>query len=60
MGKRKDKKGIVLRTGEYQRDNGTYEFKFWDSNKKSHSIYAKTLGELRERESEIQKTWPMA
>lgn len=55
MGKRKDKKGIVLRTGEYQRENGTYEYKFWDSNKKPHSIYAKTLSELREREVDIQK-----
>lgn len=55
MGKRKDKKGIVLRTGEYQRDNGTYEYKFRDSTGKSHSVYAKTLNELREREAEIQK-----
>ena len=55
MGKRKDKKGIVLRTGEYQRDNGTYEYKFRDNTGKSHSVYAKTLNELREREAEIQK-----
>lgn len=55
MGKRKDKKRIVLRTGEYQRDNGTYEYKFRDSNRKSHSVYAKTLDELREREKELQK-----
>ena len=52
--KRKDKKSRVLRTGEYQRDNGTYEYKFWNG-KKSHSVYAKTLDELREKEAAIQR-----
>ena len=51
--KRKDKKGRVLRKGEYQRENGTFEYKFTDSNKESHSIYAKTLEELRAKEEQV-------
>ncbi len=53
--KRKDNKGRVLRTGESQRPNGTYEYQWKDSNKKKHSKYAKTLDELRRKEAEIQK-----
>ncbi len=54
-GKRKDKKGRVLRKGEYQRKNGTYEYKFTDGNEDYHSIYAKTLEELREKEGQIAR-----
>lgn len=53
--KRKDKKGRVLRVGEYQRENGTYEFKFKDQRKKLHSVYAKTLDELRSLEERISR-----
>lgn len=51
--KRKDEKKRVLKEGEYQRDNGTYEFKWRDANGKRHSRYAKTLDELREKETEV-------
>ena len=54
-GKRKDSKGRVLRKGESQRKNGTYDYRFTDKNKKTHSIYAKTLNELRVKEKEIER-----
>lgn len=55
MGKRKDSKGRVLKTGESQRKNGTYEFRWQDANGKRHSVYAPTLDELRQKETEIQR-----
>lgn len=54
-GKRKDKKGRVLRTGEQLRKNGSYEYKFTDSNGERHSIYAKTLEELRSKEEQVAR-----
>ena len=42
-GRRKDSKGRVLRTGEYEKPNQTYEYRFTDLNKKRCSVYAKTL-----------------
>ena len=51
--RRKDESKRVLKEGEYQRDNGTYEFKWRDANGKRHSQYAKTLEELRDKEAEI-------
>ena len=42
-----------LKEGEYERSNNTYEFKWTDKNRKRHSIYAKTLDELREKELDI-------
>ena len=41
--RRKDNKNRVLKEGEYQRENGTYEFKWTDSSGKRRSRYAKTL-----------------
>ena len=55
MGKRKDSKGKVLKSGESQRQNGSYEYRYTDFRGKRHSIYAKTLDELRQKEIEIQK-----
>lgn len=51
--KRKDSKKRILKEGEYQRKNGTYEFKWRDAKGERHSIYAKTLDELRERELDV-------
>ena len=48
--KRKDKDRIVLRTGEGQRPNGTYEYRWTDKTGKRRRVYAKTLEELREKE----------
>ena len=53
--RRKDDKGRVLKEGEYQRKNGTYRYRWVDKSRKEHSIYAKTLNELRIEESKILK-----
>lgn len=52
--KRRDKQGRVLRTGESQRKDGLYEYRYTDANKKRRSIYSADLMELRKKEDEIQ------
>lgn len=47
---RKDKKGYALRTGECQRKDGRYSYSYTDRGGVRHSIYAKTLVDLRARE----------
>lgn len=51
--KRKDTKGRILKDGESQRKNGSYDFRYTDAYGKRRSVYAKTLEELREKEREI-------
>ena len=51
--RRKDNKRRVLKEGEYQRANGTFEYKWRDKRGKRHSVYAKTLDELREKENDV-------
>ena len=46
---RKDKRGYALRTGESQRPNGTYSYAYTDSESHRHTVYAKTLAELRKK-----------
>ena len=53
--KRRDNKGRVLKDGESQRKNGTYDYRYTDIHKKRRCIYAKTLAELRRKESDIQR-----
>ena len=53
--KRKDKNRIVLKQGEWQRPNGTYDYRWTDFYGKRHVIYAKTLDELREKEKEVER-----
>ncbi len=53
--RRKDNKKRVLKEGEYQRANGTFEYKWRDKIGKRHSIYAKTLDELREKEIDVMR-----
>ncbi len=53
--KRKDKNRIVLKQGEWQRPNGTYDYRWTDFYGKRHVIYAKTLEELREKEKEVER-----
>lgn len=53
--KRKDKNRVVLKTGEGQRPNGTYFFRWNDKKGKRHYVYAKTLEELRDKEKDIEK-----
>ncbi len=52
--RRKDNKGRVLREGESQRTNGSYDFRWRDGNER-HSIYAPTLEQLRIKENEIAR-----
>ena len=54
-GKRKDKKGRVLRTGESQRKDLTYQYRYQDVTGKRRTVYAPTLEELRAKEDEINK-----
>lgn len=53
--KRKDKDRIVLRKGECQRPNGSYDYRWTDRFGKRHVIYGKTLEELREKEKEVDR-----
>ena len=50
---RKDSKGRVLKDGESQRKDGSYEYKGADDRR--HSVYAGTLKELREKRKQAEK-----
>lgn len=52
---RKDQRGRSLKTGETQRKDGLYCYRFTDDRGKRHSVYASDLNELRKKEQEIQK-----
>lgn len=52
--KRKDIRGRILRDGESQRKDLTYQYRFTQGGKR-HVVYAKDLPELREKEAEIQE-----
>ena len=47
--KRKDKNGRVLRTGESQRKDLTYQYRYQDVTGKRRTVYAPTLEELGSR-----------
>ena len=54
--KRKDSKGRILMTGEGQRTNKTYYYRFRAATDKKWSyVYAATLAELREKEADIKR-----
>ena len=53
--KRKDNKGRVLKTGESQRKDLIYQYRYTDKSGKRQTVYAPTLKALREKEDEIQK-----
>ena len=53
--RRKDDKRRVLKEGESQRKDGAYDFRWRTSDGKRHSIYAKTLEELRKKEEAIRR-----
>lgn len=55
MANRKDSKGRVLKAGERQRLDLTYEYRYQDRDGKRKSVYAQDLKSLREKEKEIQK-----
>ena len=52
--RRVDKSRIALKKGETQRADGTYDYRWTSADGKRHSIYAKKLDELREKEAQIQ------
>lgn len=53
--KRKDNKGRLLKTGESQRKDGTYMYRYSSSQGKRKYVYAKTLTKLREKELAVSK-----
>ena len=53
--KRKDNKGRNLRTGEYQRKDLIYQYKYIGADGKPKFIYSKDLQELREKEEQIKQ-----
>ena len=50
---RYDSNGRELYTGEYERPDGKYEYKYIDKNGKRRSIVAYGLGTIRERKETI-------
>lgn len=52
--KRKDSSGKVLKTGESERKQGGYQYRYTTRGKRQY-IYASTLNELREKEMNIQR-----
>ena len=55
MGKRYDKKHRLLRTGETEREDGYYIYRWTSRNGTRHSIVTKTLEELRKKEEDIRR-----
>ena len=53
--KRQDKSRVILRTGESQRNDGTYQYSWTDANHKRRYVYARTLDDLRYKEEQIAK-----
>ena len=49
-----DTADYLLKDGECQRKDGRYSYAYTDRFKKRHTVYAKTLVELREKEKEIR------
>lgn len=52
--KRKDNRGRILKTGESQRKDKTYMYRWTDRQKQRHCIYDNTLEGLRKQEEQIQ------
>lgn len=53
--KRYDSKGIVLKTGEYQRKDGMYLYKYKDTIGKQRILYSSTLAELRAKKEQTEQ-----
>ena len=53
---RKDNRGRNLRTGETQREDGRYDYRYIDPRTgKRVAIYSMDLAELREMEKKVQR-----
>ncbi len=55
MAKRYDKNHRLLKTGEVQRADGYYTYRWTSRNGKRHSVTTRTLEELRKKEEEISR-----
>ena len=55
MANRKDSKGRVLRTGETERKDGRYTYRYTGNDGKRKEVYAVNLNELRVKEKQILK-----
>jgi len=53
--KRKDHKGRILRTGESQRKDLIYQYRYTDILGKRQTVYSSDLKELREKEKKLQR-----
>lgn len=53
--KRRDKKGRILKTGESQRPDGRYQYRYKDGFNKYKYIYSYDLQALREEEKQIEQ-----
>lgn len=53
--KRRDSRGRVLKTGESQRKDGLYQYRYTDIRGKRHVVYNSDLSKLREQETIITK-----
>lgn len=51
--KRKDSKGRILKTGESQRKDGLYQYRYKDTTGIRRTVYAHDLKELRQKEKDI-------
>ena len=70
--KRRDSKGRLLKQGERQREDGKYEYRYYDEKGGRHSVYSWRLVDtdrippgkrdaesLRSMESESEEIWKM-
>ena len=58
--KRKDNKGRILRTGESQRKDLIYQYRYTDIHGKRQTVYSSDLKELREKERKFRSSLTMA
>jgi DNA binding domain of tn916 integrase. len=57
--KRKDNQGRVLKDGESQRSDGSYQYRYTDIKGKRRYVYAPTLAKLREKRKESRRQFLM-
>lgn len=55
VNRRKDTRGRVLKTGESQRKDLLYQYRYTDAMGKRRTVYASDLQELRAKEKQIQR-----
>lgn len=58
--RRKDSKKRVLKEGEYQRSNGTYEYRWRSENGKRNNVYAKVWKNFVRKKQKFSVTAVMA